>query len=86
VALLKTRIIVSAVVFAANLALSLSYGTAEAQAPRHGPSQASRPHTMRFAERPAVAEASSKAVKPKTPMNSSADYPEFCSFSRVNAC
>ena len=84
-ALLKTRIIVSAVVFAANL--SLSYGSAEAQAPPHGTSQASGLHRMRLAERPTIAaEAGSMAMPPETSMNYSSDYPEFRGFSGLNAC
>jgi len=85
--LLRTRIIVSAAVFAANLALSLSYGTAEAQAPRHSASQMSRSHHMVLAEpSEGQAEAESVTTKPEMTKNSESDYSGFCGFSGANAC
>lgn len=85
--LLRTRIIVSAAVFAANLALSLSYGTAEAQAPRRSDSQTPIRHHMVLAEpSEGQAEAASMTVKPEMTKNPGSKYSEFCGFSGVNAC
>jgi hypothetical protein len=85
--LMRTRIIVSAAVFAANLVLSLSYGTAEAQASRHGADQISRLHHGGHAE-PSMfsAETRSTTMQPEITDKTYADYSGFCGFSGVNAC
>lgn len=83
---MRTRIIASAFVFAANFALSLSCGTAEAQSPHRGAIQMSHRHHVVLAD-PAAgpAEAASLMMKPETSMHPS-DYSGFCGFSGVNAC
>jgi hypothetical protein len=82
----RTRLIVSAAVFAANLALSLSYGTAaEAQAPRHSAGQMSRQHhTILTAPSVGSAGAASVTMKPQNSPNPSCDSPVFCDFSGDN--
>lgn len=79
--LLKTRIFVSAAVFAANLALSLAYGGAQAHAPHHEARsralQAQVPSATRAFGDPA----------PKHEMSMRADdFSGFCGFSGANAC
>lgn len=84
--LLKTRIIVSAAVFAANLALSLSSGTAQAQAPHHGVLLASQQHALQM-DAPSAAPASDRpAIKREMSMSGESDFSGFCGFSGPNAC
>lgn len=83
--LIRTRIILSAAVFAANLALSLSYGTAEAQTPRHIVGQVSRQHHMALREPLAgPAGAPSLIMMPMSAANPSCDVPWYCDFPTVN--
>lgn len=83
---LRTRIIVSAVVFAANLALSLSYGAAEAQAPHHGVRLASRQHTLQMEEPSSMSAESGPAIKRDMSIGADSDFSRFCGFSGPNAC
>jgi hypothetical protein len=83
---MRTRIIALAAVFAANLALSLSYGTAEAQSPHRGATQMSHRHHVVHVDRSdAPAEPAPLMMKPNMSMHIS-DYSGFCGLSGVNAC
>ena len=83
---IRTRIIASAVVFVANMALSLSNGIAEAQSPHRGAIQMSHHHHVALPDPTAgPAETAPMTMKPETSMHPS-DYSGFCGFSGVNAC
>ena len=84
--LLKTRIIASAAVFATNLALSLSSGTAQAQAPHHHAQLASRQHTLQMQAPSAAPAFGDVATKREMSIRAESDFSGFCSFSGANAC
>ena len=75
--LLKTRLVVSAAVFAANLALSLASGSAQAQAPHHG----ARPHVAQMETTPAFDTPTKREMSMRAD-----DFSGFCGFSGANAC
>jgi hypothetical protein len=84
--LLRTRLIVSAFVFTANAALSLSYGAAEAQAPHHGVRLASRQHTLQMEGPSSLSAESGPAIKRGVSIGADSDFSRFCGFSGPNAC
>ena len=81
---MRTRIIASAVVFAANMALSRSYGAAEEHLPRPGAIRMSHQHHAIFSVFMA-AETATMTMMPDTSMHSS-EYSSFCVFTGVSGC
>lgn len=74
---MRTRIIASAVVFAANMALSLSYGTAEAQLPHRSATEMSCQHHPSCPDPTAIAdEIAPVTLMPETPTRPP-EYPGF---------
>jgi hypothetical protein len=82
--LVRTRLIAAAAVFAANLALSLSYGTAEAQAPRHPPRQVSHRPPKALAEAGGWPAQTAPVTMKPTSANPGCDVPWFCDFPGAN--
>lgn len=79
-ACIRARIIASAVVFAANIVLSRSYGVAEEQLFPLGAIRMSHQHHAIFPASTA-AETASRTMAPETSIHSG-----FCGLSGVNAC
>jgi hypothetical protein len=85
--LIKTRIVVAAAVFAANLALSLSYGTAEAEVAHHAMRQPSQHHLQQIDGPSAIpAGANPMMMKREMAMRADDDFSAYCGFSGANAC
>jgi hypothetical protein len=81
---MRTRIIASAVVFAANMVLSRSYGVAEEQLPHLGAIRMSHLHHAIFPASKAD-ETASRMMAPERSIHPY-KYSGFCGLSGVNAC
>ena len=81
----KTRVVAFAAAVAANLALTLSAGAAQAQAPHHGARLAAHQQALPMDARSTVP-FGGLAMKHDTPTGADSDFSGFCDFSGANAC
>ncbi len=80
----KARIVALAAAVAANLALALSAGAAQAQAPHHGVRLASHQRALPMDARSAMS--FGPAMKHDVQIGAGSDFSGFCDFSGANAC
>lgn len=85
--LVTTRVLVLTAVFTANLALSLSAGTAKAQPRHHTTCQTSRQHTLQMEGSSGIpTDANAMIIDHDKPVLPDSADKGFCGFSGANAC